>query len=166
MPLTHYFSLHMPVDEKPKVILASDLDIPQLNPICLAAKRHWGYPETWIQHWLPDLTLAPDHFQTWRIYKLVLGQQPIGFCSIEEHPTFYEVHDLWLLPTHMGNGWGALLLKETISQVCQNPKPIQLDADPNAMGFYRKMGFKTIGEVESFPKGRFLPVMQRPPNSP
>lgn len=158
--------MDMPVDEKPKVVLALVEDIPQLNPICLAAKRHWGYPEAWIQHWLPDLTLIPEQFESWRIHKIIWSQEIVGLCSIEEHAEFYEVHDLWLLPAYMGRGWGALLLQEAFTQTCKRGKPIQLDADPNAMGFYEKMGFTTVGQIESYPPGRFLPVMRRPAFNP
>ncbi|WP_019217185.1 hypothetical protein [Legionella tunisiensis] len=37
-------------------------------------------------------------------------------------------------------------------------KHFQLIADPNAEGFYKHMGAKTVQKFESFP-GRFVPIM-------
>ena len=31
-----------------------------LTEIAHAAKRHWGYPENWIEHWKNDLTITPE----------------------------------------------------------------------------------------------------------
>ncbi len=32
-----------------------------LSAIALAAKRHWRYPERWIEIWTPILTLTPEY---------------------------------------------------------------------------------------------------------
>ena len=33
---------------------------PALSEIAHQAKRHWGYPEHWINHWTEDLTIEAD----------------------------------------------------------------------------------------------------------
>ena len=68
-----------------------------------------------------------------------------------EHSKEYEILHLWLLPEYIGKGYGKKLLR----------KVIILTADPNAESFYQKQGFRTYSRVESYPKGRFLPMMMR-----
>ena len=35
----------------------------ELTRIALAAKRHWGYPERWMEIWRPQLTFSIDYFE-------------------------------------------------------------------------------------------------------
>ncbi len=35
-------------------------DAGKLTEIAIAAKRHWDYPERWIQIWIPQLTFKPE----------------------------------------------------------------------------------------------------------
>ncbi|MDX6384664.1 MAG: hypothetical protein QOK48_2237, partial [Blastocatellia bacterium] len=39
-----------------------------LTEIAHAAKRHWGYPEKWIQHWQTDLTITPQFIVNHEMY--------------------------------------------------------------------------------------------------
>ncbi|PYS84043.1 MAG: GNAT family N-acetyltransferase, partial [Acidobacteria bacterium] len=44
-----------------------------LTEIAHAAKRHWGYPENWIEHWQDDLTITPDFIATNEMYVAING---------------------------------------------------------------------------------------------
>ena len=35
-----------------KIIRATKDDADSLTAIAISAKRHWNYPEAWIQHWI------------------------------------------------------------------------------------------------------------------
>ena len=48
-------------------------------------------------------------------------------------------------------------------EVVNEPKEIIVESDPNAEAFYTSQGFETFDKIESFPKGRFLPVMRLVP---
>lgn len=37
-------------------------DADTLTRIAIAAKRHWGYPERWMEIWTPQLTFSPQYF--------------------------------------------------------------------------------------------------------
>ncbi|WP_161569552.1 GNAT family protein [Veronia nyctiphanis] len=37
---------------------------------------------------------------------------------------------------------------------------LRITSEPNAEGFYRKMGAVTVGEFQSKPAGRVLPMME------
>ena len=34
-----------------------------LSELAVSAKRHWGYPERWMEIWTPQLIFAYDYFE-------------------------------------------------------------------------------------------------------
>lgn len=143
-----------------KIVPAEIEDIEKLNTISVASKMHWGYPKDWLEHWKKDLTIAENYLTINSIFKLIVENEIAGFCVIEEREDEYEVAHLWVLPKHIGKGYGKFLLTETLNHVIKKEKPTIVIADPNAEKFYLQMGFKTFDQKESYPKGRFLPVMR------
>ena len=136
-------------------------DLESLNTISMTSKAYWGYPESWIEKWTHELTLDEDKLSNQNVLVLENENKPIGFASIVEHDDNYEILHLWVLPTYIGKGFGKSLLKEIIRTFVTARKEIIVEADPNAEPFYQSQGFITFDRVESFPKGRFLPVMKR-----
>jgi hypothetical protein len=49
----------------------SQSDAEVLTRVFLAAKRHWGYPERWIERWRESLTITPDFVRRSEVYTLV-----------------------------------------------------------------------------------------------
>ncbi len=128
---------------------------------------HWKYPEEWMEKWKADLALTQEDFSEQSIFKI--KNKPgviIGFCSIKEHPNEYEIVQLWIKPAYIGQGYGTHLLNEAIKQVVVEEKPVVVEAEPNAELFYSRQGFKTFSKKESYPPGRFLPLMRRTGSSP
>lgn len=145
-----------------QIIEATLDDIPRLNQISIASKKHWGYPEDWIAHWREALTITPKDFSQSTLLKAILNNEIVGFCAIEESPDVYEILHLWLEPTHIGKGYGKSLLNQTLAQVATQPKDIIVEADPYAEPFYAKMGFVTFDQVAgTYPVGRVLPLMRK-----
>ncbi|MDW7691852.1 GNAT family N-acetyltransferase [Flammeovirgaceae bacterium SG7u.111] len=136
-------------------------DLPVLNRISVTAKKHWGYPNEWIERWLDDLTLTPTDLEEQSILVAENREGSLGFCAIKEEAEYVEINHLWILPEFIGKGFGKRLLEAALQKFSSSQKPIQVVADPNAALFYQKQGFVTFKQIESFPKGRFLPVMEK-----
>jgi len=136
-------------------------DISELNRISLVSKRHWGYPEEWIENWMDALTLLPENIKQQQILIGAINSEIIGFCSITENEKQYEILHLWLLPEFIGRGYGKKLLSQTLKEFINTDKPVIVEADPNAEPFYKGQGFVTFDKIESSPPGRFLPVMKK-----
>lgn len=151
---------------EPEIVPATLDDLPMLNVISVASKRHWGYPDEWIDNWKDDLTITENFLSENQIFKLKITGKIIGFCAISEDEIQYEVEHLWVLPDYIGKGYGKLLLKESLHKAVVKNKPVIVIADPNAEPFYASQGFKTFEKMESFPKGRFLPIMRSTFNMP
>ena len=121
-----------------------------LTEIAHAAKRHWGYPENWIEHWKDDLTITPDFIATNEMYVAVNGEEIAGCCALVMRDSLAELEHMWIRPEHMGNGVGRALFNQIVGRAkTLDAKAVDLSADPNAEGFYQRMGAARIGEVRS-----------------
>jgi len=149
----------MPKNMKFRTAKISDIDT--LNAISVASKAYWGYPASWMEKWRDELTLDSVKFSKQNIMVVEEEGQPIGFSSIVENSDHYEILHLWILPAYIGKGIGKKLLEKIMGTFATSGKAIIVEADPNAEAFYRSQGFVTFDKVESFPKGRFLPVMKK-----
>lgn len=133
-----------------------------LSQIALSAKRHWGYPARWIEIWMPQLTFSPDYFQENETWVAEEGH-PIAFYTLQERDGNAWIENLWVLPDYIGQGIGRQLFLHAMSRSLQlGYKILQLEADPNAIAFYEKMGMYEIGERQSEIEGqpRSLPIME------
>lgn len=136
----------------------------ELSRIALAAKRHWGYPERWIEIWTPQLTFTPEYFRSNEGWAAVQNEAPIGFYTLLEANETASIENLWVLPECMGQGIGKQLFLHAVGIARQRGyKILQLEADPHAVGFYEKMGMYKVGERHSEVDGqpRTLPIMEK-----
>ncbi len=147
--------------KNPILIPPDPIDAKGLSIISLAAKRHWNYPEEWIQAWLPELHISADYIRENQLLKAVSDGQALGFCAVEKYEGYFEIAHLWVLPAFIGKGIGKRLLAESIAAYVPDGSAIRVVADPYAEAFYARQGFVTQDQLESFPPGRFLPVMWR-----
>ena len=134
-----------------------------LSKIALSAKAHWGYPKRWIEIWTPLLTFSPEYFEENESWVAVRENKPIAFYTLQEKHGNAWIEDLWVLPEYIGQGVGRQLFLDAIARARQmGYKTLQLEADPNAVGFYEKMGMRKIGEQHSDVDGqpRILPIME------
>ncbi len=143
--------------------LAEKSDLPVLNQISIRSKSHWGYPREWIEKWKDDLTVREKDLEQHTITVAESDGKVVGFCAIQELPERYEIMHTWLLPEAMGQGFGKQLLETALDNAISKPKPIIVESDPNAEPFYAKQGFVTFDRIESYPPGRYLPVMRKNP---
>jgi GNAT superfamily N-acetyltransferase len=137
-----------------------------LTRIASDAKRHWGYPEHWIAHWQQDLTISPDFVTSTDVYVAEEEGEPLGFYALVANNEKAELEHMWVAPAHIGRGVGKELFIHAMQRAAgQNISEVEICSDPNAEGFYRKMGASRIGEVKSELDGqpRVLPRLKLDP---
>ena len=134
-----------------------------LTQIAFAAKQHWGYPDAWIQLWSPALTITPEFIERHETYVAWIDEQPVGFCAISKEDVKASVEHLWVSPGYIGGGIGAALFKH-IHARCKDLgiQVLKIESDPNAQGFYERMGAKKVGEAVGEVEGqpRVLPLLE------
>ena len=134
-----------------------------LTRISFAAKRHWGYPEHWIQIWSPLLTITPEFIEGHETYVAWIDKKPVGFCALSLEKERASVEHLWVLPDFMGKGVGAGLFRHVFSRCKElGVQVLEIESDPNAQGFYERMGAKKMGEIVGEVDGqpRILPLLE------
>lgn len=138
-------------------------DAETLSRIAIAAKRHWQYPERWMDLWLPQLTFAPEYFEIHESWVVEQERLPVAFSTLEERDDAFWVENMWVMPEYMGMGMGRKLFLHAVELARQRGfNYLQLEAEPNAVGFYEKMGLRTIGQHQYELDGqpRILPLME------
>ena len=134
-----------------------------LTEITKKSKAFWGYSEEQMTQWNDALTITQEYIQTNFAYKLIQENKVIGYYSYFNTEIYtVKLDNLFVLPEYIGKGYGNYLMDNFLNRIKENRdvKKILLDADPNAEKFYQKFGFKTIGQLETSIKNRFLPVME------
>ncbi len=134
-----------------------------LGQIAFSAKAHWGYPERWMQLWRPQLTFTPNYFEENESWAAEIDHAPIAFYTLQARPSGAWLENLWVSPGFMGRGIGKTLFLHALESSRQRGfERLQFEADPNAIGFYERMGMKRIGERVSEVEGerRVLPIME------
>jgi ribosomal protein S18 acetylase RimI-like enzyme len=134
-----------------------------LSQIALAAKRYWGYPDRWMEIWKPQLTFAPEYFAENESWAAERNHTPVAFYTLQQREGSAWIENLWVSPEYMGKGIGKQLFYHALDLSRQRGyKRLKLEADPNALGFYEKMGMNKIGERVSEVEGqpRVLPIME------
>jgi GNAT superfamily N-acetyltransferase len=140
----------------------------QLSEIAHDAKRHWGYPEHWIKHWQDDLTITPDYVTANLVYLAEGEGVVLGFYALIMLKEKAELDHIWVLPAHIGTGVGKQLFLHAMQIAAgERVSEVEILSDPNAEGFYRKMGAHRTGEVVSEIDGkpRSLPRLTINPKS-
>lgn len=140
---------------------AQDSDCGELTAVAHAAKRSWNYPEGYIRLWTNDLTVTTELVRDHPVYVATDADGVVGFYALTGTPPALELEHFWVTPGRMRQRVGATLFAHAI-QVARaaGAATITIASDPNAQGFYEKMGARRIAEVPSTPAGRTLPVLQ------
>ena len=135
-----------------------------LTQIALDAKRYWGYPEHWIKHWESDLTISSDFIRDNHVYVAAEEDEIRGFYALCVSGEKAELEHMWVTPACIGTGVGKELFLDAMERAAAlNVRDVELTADPNAAGFYERMGAVQIGETESVIDGqiRKLPRLRK-----
>jgi GNAT superfamily N-acetyltransferase len=137
-------------------------DAAALTEIAFAAKRHWGYPQDWMESWREVLTIRPEFIRDHEIYKAVVDDRAIGFYALDRKSVRLELAHLWVSPDAMGRGVGRCLFLHALERAREAGfRELEIESDPNAEGFYERMGAHRIGTNTRLWEGqaRELPVL-------
>lgn len=137
-------------------------DAPSLSDIAYAAKAHWGYPFEWMTLWSDELKIRPAQIAAWFFRVAEVDGEAVGLCAVSARDggRAGELEHLWVHPRHIGEGLGKALLWAAMDHCAQaGYARLHIVADPHAVDFYRYCGAQEVGEVDSEPAPRRLPVL-------
>ena len=145
-----------------QILRAKPDDAATLTEIAFAAKRHWGYPERWIDSWSHLLCVQPGFIAEHETYAAYVDGRPVGFYSLSRGTDRMCLDHLWVLPQAMRRGVGRALFVHAVQRVREAGfDALEIESDPNAAGFYERMGAcrvaTTVTELEG--RSRELPIL-------
>jgi ribosomal protein S18 acetylase RimI-like enzyme len=152
-----------------EIVRAKPEDADALTEIAHASKRHWNYPEHWIKGWRDILTIKPDFIAANIAYCAIEDRRAVGFYALTREQDGLHLDHLWVLPAAMHRGIGRALFEHAAEQARNlRVQTIKIEADPNAEGFYQRMGTERIGtrvnEIDR--QTRELPLLEFRISSP
>ncbi|RJS59054.1 GNAT family N-acetyltransferase [Bacillus sp. PK3_68] len=135
-------------------------EILQLSELAFQSKAYWGYTDDFMEKCKDDLTVTPCDIEEKHVYVLEDNDKLLAFYSLELNPNRLDA--FFIKPDYIGKGIGKLLWRDVMDRAKKlNIEEFTLDSEPNAEGFYKKMGAKRIGEISSTVfQNRKLPLMK------
>ena len=135
----------------------------RLTQIAHAAKSYWGYPSHWIELWHDQLHISAAFIDANPVYVAIVDDAILGFYALTGSGEKLQLEHMWVMPVAIGQGIGRVLFQHALKRAARlGAQIIEIEADPNAEGFYQKMGAETVGEVNYILEGqrRSLPLLQ------
>jgi GNAT superfamily N-acetyltransferase len=136
-------------------------ELPSLSDLCLRSKAVWGYDAAFLEACRRELTLQPEALDTTRV---VVAETSDGIAGVVQVRVVDEQADLLKLfvePRKFRSGIGRQLFAWAVDQaMSMGAMRLVIEADPDAVPFYRRMGARHVGAVPSGSiPGRLLPKL-------
>ncbi len=155
-----------------KIRNAKATDSTTLTDVSFGAKMYWNYPDEYMERWKDELTVTPAYIESNTVFVGELEDKIIGFYSLIEIQQDLKIGTViiekgtWLdhmfvLPEYIGKGIGTKFIthmKEYLSE--KKVDKVLVFVDPNAKGFYEKVGAKFRRESNSSIPGRKIPLYE------
>jgi GNAT superfamily N-acetyltransferase len=133
-----------------------------LTALAIRSKAHWGYDAAFMERAAEDLAITAELLEGAAAFVAEGEREVLGFYVLGLENGAPTLRELWIEPVAIGKGLGRLLWTHMLGEARgAGYQVVRIVSEPNAQGFYAKMGARTVGEVESpVVKGRMLPVME------
>jgi GNAT superfamily N-acetyltransferase len=132
---------------------------PRLKEIAAASKGFWGYEPERVREWAERGDFSPERLRELTVFVAESEGKVVAWASLIPKGEKAWLEDLWVEPAWIGRGVGAQLFRHAVDHARGvGATMMEWEAEPNAMGFYEKMGGRHVRESES-EWGRTLSVM-------
>lgn len=133
-----------------------------LTELALRSKAYWGYDAAFMKDCREALIITEEKIKYHQVYLASEGLDVAGFYCLIISGASGVLDDMFIDPRYIGTGCERCLWDHMIALAKEmGIYELTIDADPNAEGFYLKMGAERVGESESTAiPGRMLPLMK------
>jgi GNAT superfamily N-acetyltransferase len=129
-----------------EIVRAKPDETATLTHIAFSAKRHWGYSEKWMEVWREVLTIQPEFVASHETYVAMVDARIVGFYALARNDGKMDLAHLWVLPDAMSQGIGRSLFVHAAARTrALGFRYLEIESDPNAEGFYQRMGAQRVG---------------------
>ncbi len=140
---------------------AKPQDAKVLTNIALRSKAHWGYSPELIDQWRPELEVTSELILNSICFVVEVDGEVKGFWCRAPKEGLSEGR-YYIEPEAIRQGYGRMLWAPVTTKAKElKVKYLTWETDPNAVGFYLKMGAKQIGTTDSkIVPGTKTPIMR------
>jgi len=147
-------------------------DAEVLTKLSFDSKGYWGDPHSYFVIWSDELTISPGYIKNNDVQVYTIGDQIAAYYSIVKLDSDldisgvllkrgYWLEHMFVAPQNIGSGIGTKLIDHLKERCLQREIPeLGILADPNAKGFYLKMGCSYLKEYPSTIKDRTTPYLR------
>jgi len=135
-------------------------DCERIAEITVASKGSWGYPADRVREWVASLDISEPFLAAAETAVAEADGRVVAWAQLLPPDDGTCVLDhLWVEPKAMGAGIGTELFRWAAARARElGAAVMEWEGEPNAVGFYERMGGRPMGTVTS-EWGRELRVM-------
>jgi GNAT superfamily N-acetyltransferase len=135
-------------------------DSKRLREIAVDSKAHWGYDRALVEQWAEGGDFEPESLRRRHVYVAEADGEPVGWASLIPNGEVGWLEDLWIEPAWIGRGVGRMLFEHVKDRARElGAVRLEWEAEPNARGFYERMGGSYVRDSEVTEWGRVLEVL-------
>jgi GNAT superfamily N-acetyltransferase len=135
-------------------------DFARLREIAVDAKAHWGYDRAQVEDWALQGDFEPESLRGRLVYVAEADGRAVGWAALIPRREVGWLEDLWVEPSWIGRGVGRLLFEHVADRARElGARRLEWEAEPNAKGFYERMGGSYVRDSEVTEWGRVLDVL-------
>jgi GNAT superfamily N-acetyltransferase len=132
----------------------------RLREIAVAAKGHWGYDSERVLEWAAMGDFSPGGLRENEVFVAEVEGRAVAWAALILRGDLVWLDDLWVEPQWIGKGVGSLLFRHAARRAAElGGKRMEWEAEPNAVGFYERLGGRYLRDSEPTSWGRAIPVM-------
>jgi GNAT superfamily N-acetyltransferase len=122
----------------------------------------WGYDQAFLDACRTELTIRADELETTALCAAEHDGALVGIAQITVDGRDADLQKMFVEPGMTGLGVGKALFAWVVSSAKNlGARQMTIDADPGAVGFYKRMGAVEHGSAQSGSiPGRVLPRLQ------
>ena len=139
-----------------------------LSALTFRAKQSHGYSDEFMTRFMNigDMVITPESISRNPVMVAEVEGRVAGFAHLKplDQPDAVCLEDLFIEPDAQGLGVGRALFDWALTTAAERGYDwLEWESDPNAAGFYEKMGGEKIGESKStIIEGRLIPKYHMP----
>lgn len=119
-----------------------------LGDLAYGSKSFWGYNQDFLESCREDLEVTEEEIKNDLVYILEENGKTLGFYLFSYK--LNELDALFIDRDYIQKGYGKVLWEHLILELSlRGIREFGIVADPNAAGFYRRMGAKEVRKVQS-----------------
>lgn len=130
-----------------------------ISDLAFRSKSHWPYTPDQLEVFRGELTITPEELATKRAHVVEEEDAILGFYTLASHSrNEIELEHIFIEPQELHRGLGSQLFRHACeTAAAAGATRLIIQSDPNAAGFYHRLGAILEKEIPSSIPGRSIP---------